>query len=319
MKVSTPVHAQTGVLKCIGNTPLVELSDRLRPAGSARVFVKLEMTNPTGSMKDRMALAMIEEAERTGKIRPGFRVVECSSGSTGSSLALVCVAKGYSLLIVTSDAFSEEKLNHMRALGAELILIPSNGGGSTKALFTEMIEKARELSELPDTYGTDQMNNEDMLAGYKKLGEEIWQQTGGHISAFVHSVGSCGSLRGVATELRRCDPKISVVAVEPTESPVLSGGQPGSHSIEGMGAGFIVNHWDPDLAKEIVTVSTEEAFAGALSLVKAEGIFAGPSSGANLVAALRVAKQLPPDATVVTLLPDSGFKYLSTPLYKQTG
>ena len=229
------------------------------------------------------------------------------------------MSKGYPLLIVTADAFSEEKPNHMRALGAELILIPSNGGGSTKALFTEMIEKARELSELPDTYGTDQMNNQDMLAGYNKLGEEIWQQTGGHISAFVHSVGSCGSLRGIATELRRCDPNISVIAVEPTESPVLSGGQPGSHSIEGMGAGFIVNHWDPDLATEIVTVSTAEAFAGALSLVKAEGIFAGPSSGANLVAALRVARQLPPDAAVVTLLPDSGFKYLSTPLYKQTG
>ena len=145
---------------------------------------------------------------------------------------------------MTADAFSEEKPNHMRALGAELILIPSNGGGSTKALFTEMIEKARELSELPDTYGTDQMNNQDMLAGYNKLGEEIWQQTGGHISAFVHSVGSCGSLRGIATELRRCDPNISVIAVEPTESPVLSGGQPGSHSIEG---------WERDLSSIIGT------------------------------------------------------------------
>lgn len=319
MKVSTPARSRTGVLDCIGDTPLVELSDRLRPAGSARVFVKLEMMNPTGSMKDRMALAMIEEAERAGKIKPGFRVVECSSGSTGSSLALVCAAKGYPLLVVTSDAFSEEKLNHMRALGAELILIPSHGRGSTKALFTAMIEKARELSQQPDAYGTDQMNNQDMLVGYRKLGEEIWRQTEGRVRAFVHSVGSCGSLRGVATELRRCDPDIAVIAVEPSESAVLSGGPPGSHSIEGMGAGFVVNHWDPDLATEIVTVSTAEAFEGALSLVKEEGIFAGPSSGANLVAALRVARKLPSDATVVTLLPDSGFKYLSTPLYRRAG
>ena len=319
MGISTPVGPQAGVLTCIGNTPLVELSDRLRPKGGARVFVKLEMMNPTGSMKDRMALAMIEEAEKSGKIRPGFSVVECSSGSTGSSLALVCVAKGYPLLIVTSDAFSEEKLNHMRALGAELVLIPSYGGGSTKALFTKMIETAQSLSEQPQTYGTDQMNNHDMLAGYKKLGKELWRQTGGQISAFVHSVGSCGSLRGVATELRRCDPGISVIAVEPTESAVLSGGQPGSHSIEGMGAGFIVNHWDDELASEIVTVSTEEAFDAARSLVKEEGIFAGPSSGANLVAALRIARRLPPEDTVVTLLPDSGFKYLSTPLYRKAG
>jgi cysteine synthase A len=317
MNDSAALHARSGILGCIGNTPLVELSDKLKPANSARVFVKLEMMNPTGSMKDRMALAMIEEAEKSGKIKPGFGVVECSSGSTGTSLALVCAAKGYPVRIVTSDAFSDEKLNHMRALGAELLLIPSHGHGSTKALFTEMIEKARELSQQANIYWTDQMNNHDMLAGYRTLGEEIWQQTGGNITAFVHSVGSCGSLRGVSTELRRCDPGISVVAVEPTESAVLSGGQPGSHSIEGMGAGFIVSHWNPDLAGEIVTVSTKEAYEGALSLVKKECIFAGPSSGANVVAALRVAERLPPDAIVVTLLPDSGFKYLSTPLYRQ--
>ncbi|MCU0825991.1 MAG: cysteine synthase family protein [Tabrizicola sp.] len=317
MNISAPMRTQSGVLSCIGNTPLVELGERLRPDGGARVFVKLEMTNPTGSMKDRMALAMIEEAERRGRIQPGFTIVECSSGSTGSSLALVCGAKGYTLLVVTSDAFSEEKLNHMRALGAELLLIPSHGGGSTKALFTEMISTAQALGERPKTYGTDQMNNHDMLVGYKKLGEELWQQTGGRITAFVHSVGSCGSLRGVATELRRRDPEITIVAVEPTESAVLSGGPPGSHAIEGMGAGFIVNHWDDDLATEIVTVSTTEAFEAARSLVREEGIFAGPSSGANLVAALRIARRLPPEAVVVTLLPDSGFKYLSTPLYRR--
>ena len=309
-------HVQSGILSCIGNTPLVELSGKLRSPNSARVFVKLEMMNPTGSMKDRMALAMIEEAERNGKIKPGFEVVEYSSGSTGTSLAQVCAAKGYPVRIVTSDAFSDEKLNHMRALGARLLLIPSHGGGITKVLFTEMIEKTRELSQMPNIYWTDQMNNHDMLVGYRKLGEEIWQQMGGKITAFVHAVGTCGSLRGVSTELRRCDPNISVVAVEPTESPVLSGGQSGAHSIEGMGAGFIVHHWNPNLADEIVTVSTMEAYEGALSLAQHECIFAGPSSGANVVAALRIAKRLPPDASVVTLLPDSGFKYLSTPLYQ---
>jgi len=311
MNVFATPHVQSGILGCIGNTPLVELSEKLRPQNSARVFVKLEMMNPTGSMKDRMALAMIEEAEKYGKIKKGFGVVEYSSGSTGTSLAQVCAAKGYPIRIVTSDAFSAEKLNHMRALGADLLLIPSHGGGITKALFTEMIEKTRELSRGPSIYWTDQMNNHDMLVGYRKLGDEIWQQTCGNITAFVHAVGTCGSLRGVSTELRRRDPNISVVAVEPTESPVLSGGQPGAHSIEGMGAGFVVHHWSPDLAGEIITVSTKEAYDSAMSLAQNECIFAGPSSGANVAAALRLAKRLPPDAIVVTLLPDSGFKYLS--------
>lgn len=311
-----PAPARSSIIDSIGNTPLIELSDRLRSPASARVFVKLEMVNPTGSMKDRMALAMISEAEKSGKIKPGFEVLEYSSGSTGTSLALVCAIKGYPVRIVTSDAFSDEKLNHMRALGANLLLIPSLGGGITKALFTEMIEKTRELSQGENIYWTDQMNNHDMLIGYRRLGEEIWRQTDGNITAFVHAVGTCGSLRGVSTELRRCSPSTSIVAVEPTESAVLSGGQPGSHSIEGMGAGFIVHHWNPDLVDEIITVSNKEAYEGALSLARHECIFAGPSSGANLVAALRIAKRLPRDAIVVTLLPDSGFKYLSTPLYQ---
>ncbi|WP_159289249.1 PLP-dependent cysteine synthase family protein [Methylosinus sporium] len=309
-------NTQSRIIGCIGNTPILELSDAIVPHNSARVFVKLELANPTGSMKDRMALAMIEEAEKSGKIKSGYSVIEYTSGSTGTSLAQVCAAKGYPLRIVTSDAFSDEKLNHMRALGADLLLIPSHGSGITKELFTEMIERTRELSLAPNVYWTDQMNNHDMLVGYRQLGEEIWAQTRGHVTAFVHGVGTCGSLRGISTFLRERNDDITVVAVEPAESPVLSGGNPGSHSIEGIGAGFLVHHWDPALADEIVSISTSEAIEWARKLAEKESIFAGPSSGANVVAALRVAARLPTDAVVVTLLPDSGFKYLSTPLYQ---
>ncbi|MBS8230272.1 cysteine synthase family protein [Marinobacter salarius] len=315
MNDCTITHSRPGILSCIGHTPLVELSDKIVPKDSARVFVKLELANPTGSMKDRMALAMIEEAEKSGKIKPGDSVVEYTSGSTGTSLAQVCAAKKYPLRIVTSDAFSSEKLNHMSALGADLVLIPSQGGGITKALFSQMIEKTRELSRTPNVYWTDQMNNHDMLVGYQQLGKEIWEQTDGRISAFVHGVGTCGSLRGISTVLKARDKGISVVAVEPEESPVLSGGESGSHSIEGIGAGFLVHHWESGLANEIVSVSTKEATEWARKLAEKESIFAGPSSGANVAAALRIASQLTPDSVVVTLLPDTGFKYLSTSLY----
>jgi len=304
------------ILGCIGNTQLIELSDRIVPKDGARIFAKLELSNPTGSMKDRMALAMIEEAEKSGKLKPGYKVVEYSSGSTGTSLAQICSSKGYPLRIVTSDAFSSEKLNHMRALGADLVLIPSHGQGITKALFTEMIEKTRVLSQEPDVYWTDQMNNHDMLVGYRQLGAEIWDQTGGRINAFIHGVGTCGSLRGISTELLKRNNDILIAAVEPKESPVLSGGAGGSHSIEGIGAGYLVHHWDPKLADSIFSISTAEALAVARELAKKESIFAGPSSGANVCAALQLAKRLPEDAVIVTIICDSGFKYLSTELYK---
>jgi len=278
-------------------------------------MVKLEGANPTGSMKDRMAIAVIEAAESDGRLLPGGRVVEYSGGSTGSSLALVCAAKGYGIRIVTSDAFSQEKRDHMRALGADLVEVPSDGGRITKELVEEMIRIARQISEEPGVFYSDQLQNVDAIAGFHPLGEEIWSQTGGSVDAFVQVVGTGHSLEGTATVLRGYNPDLHAVAVEPAESPVLSGGEPGAHKIEGIGIGFIPPLWKHSLADEIVAVSTEEAKAMARQLASQEGLFAGTSSGANVVAAIRMAERLGPEHTVVTLLVDSGLKYLTTDLY----
>ena len=302
------------VLETIGRTRLVPLR-HLVPAGSARILVKLEYENPTGSMKDRMALAMVEAAEADGRLRPGGSVVEYTGGSTGVSLAFVCAAKRIPFQIVTSEAFSKEKRDHMTALGARLTLVPSPTGGTTKALTLEMIETARRLASAPGSYWTDQLNNTDQLPSYERMGEEIWDQARGHVNAFVQSVGTAGSLRGTATRLRAHDEAVHVVAVEPEESAVLSGGPSGSHKIEGTGAGFVVPLWTRTLADEIQTVSTEEAMATARRLARLEGIFAGTSTGANVAVALRIAARLGPEKTVVTVAVDSGMKYLSTALY----
>jgi len=303
------------VLGRIGGTPLVELS-RLVPPDHARVLLKLESDNPTGSMKDRMGLAMVEAAERDGRLPPGGTVVEYTGGSTGVSLALVCAVKGYRLEIATSDAFSIEKRNHMRAFGARLTTIKSERGGMSEALTRSMIEAARRICEDSGGFWTDQLNNRDQFPAYEAMGEEIWRQTGGRIDAFVHSVGTSASLLGAAAALRRRDPDISIVAVEPAESAVLSGAPTGVHRVEGIGAGFVVPLWDPDAVDEIETVSTREGMAMARRLAETEGLFAGTSTGVNLVAALRLAKRLGPAATVVTLMVDSGIKYLSTELYR---
>ncbi len=307
---------ENSILNHIGDTPLIEISSRIVPDSSARIFAKIEGSNPTGSMKDRMALAMIEEAEKDGRLKKGDTVVEYTSGSTGTSLALVCAIKGYHLKIVTSNAFSQEKLNHMEALGAELVVIKSNDGKITEELFKKLIEKARQLSYEPNVYWTDQINNHDMLVGYRKLGEEIVSQTNKKIDMFVHSVGTCGSLRGISSVLNSCNPSINITAVEPTESAVLSGRKSGAHSIEGMGAGFVVPHWSAGLANDIVTVSTDEAMECSRMLAKKDAIFAGTSSGANLHAALQIASGKSKEHTIVTLFPDNGLKYLSTALYK---
>jgi cysteine synthase A len=287
-------------------------------ADSARILLKLEYENPTGSMKDRMALAMVEAAEADGRLRPGGSVVEYTGGSTGVSLAFVCAAKHIPLQIVTSDAFSKEKRDHMSALGARLTLVPSPTGGTTKALTLEMIETARKLASSPGSYWTDQLNNADQLSSYERMGEEIWEQTSGRVNAFVQSVGTAGSLRGISTRLRAHDPAVHVVAVEPEESAVLSGGPSGSHKIEGTGAGFVVPLWIPTLADEIQTVSTQDAMATGRRLALQEAIFAGTSTGANVAVAMRVAARLGPDHTVVTVAVDSGMKYLSTALYART-
>jgi len=302
------------VLDFIGRTRLVPLQ-HVVPEGSARILLKLEYENPTGSMKDRMALAMIEAAEANGRLGPGGSVVEYTGGSTGVSLAFVCAVKRIPLQIVTSDAFSKEKRDHMTALGARLTLVASPTGGTTKALVLEMIETARRLASAPGSYWTDQLNNTDQLSCYERMAEEIWEQTNGQISAFVQSVGTAGSLRGISTRLRVRHEAVHIVAVEPEESAVLSGRPSGSHKIEGIGAGFKVPLWTETLANEIQTVSTQEAMATARRLARHEGIFAGTSTGGNVAAALRIAERLGPGQTVVTLAVDSGMKYLSTPLY----
>ncbi len=305
------------VLDAIGSTSLVRLR-KVVPPGSAEILVKLEWENPTGSLKDRMARAVISRAEADGRLKPGDTVLEYTGGSTGSSLALVCAARGYRIRIVSSDAFSREKLDHMAAFGAELTLVPSEGGRTTKKLILDMVEAARELSRAPHTYWTDQLNNHDSIAGYASLGEEIWSQTKGEVDAFVHCVGTAASLRGVATVLKRRNPDIRIVAVEPAESSVLFGGQPGPHKIEGVGIGYTPPLWEPALVDEILPVRTDDAKAMARRLAREEALFAGTSSGANVVAALRVAERLGPDAKVVTLMADSGLKYLSTDVYRQS-
>jgi cysteine synthase A len=305
------------VLDTIGRTRLVPLQHMV-PPGSARILVKLEYENPTGSMKDRMALAMVEAAEADGRLRPGGSVVEYTGGSTGVSLAFVCAAKRIPLHIVTSEAFSREKRDHMAALGARLTLVGSPTGGTTKALTLEMIETARRLAATPGCYWTDQLNNTDQLSSYEHMAEEIWEQADGQVSAFVHSVGTSGSLRGISTRLRAHDEAVHVVAIEPEESAVLSGRPSGSHKIEGTGAGFVVPLWTEGLASEIQTVSTQEAMATARRLARLEGIFAGTSTGGNVAVALRIAERLGPGQTVVTVAVDSGMKYLSTELYAQS-
>jgi len=286
------------------------------PPNCADIFVKLEWENPTGSLKDRMALTVISRAEEDGRLKPGDTVVEYTGGSTGTSLALVCAARGYRIQIVSSDAFSQEKLDHMAALGAELTLLQSEGGRTTKKLILDMIEAARRLSQEPHTYFTDQLNNHDSIAGYYSLGEEIWSQTNGEIDAFVHCVGTAASSRGVATVLKRYKPSIRIAVVEPAESAVLLGGQPGPHKIEGVGIGYTPPLWEPTLVDDILPVKTDDAKNMAKRLAREEALFAGTSSGANVVAAIQVAKRLGPGAKVVTLMADSGLKYLSTDVYR---
>jgi cysteine synthase A len=303
------------VLDAIGNTSMVRLR-KVVPADCADIYVKLEGENPTGSMKDRMARAVIERAEADGRLKPGYTVIEYTGGSTGASLALVCAAKGHRIHIVSSDAFAREKLDQMRAYGAELTLVPSEGGRTTKKLILDMIEVARGLSREPDTFWTDQLNNADTIAGYHALAEEIWTQTGGRVSAFVQSVGTAASLRGVATVLKSKDRAIRIAAVEPAESAVLSGGEPGPHKIEGVGVGFTPPLWDPSVVDEIIPIPTDEAKAMARRLAREEALFAGTSSGANVLAAIQVGRRLGPGAVVATLMVDSGLKYLGTDVYR---
>ena len=307
-------RAVMGILGGIGNTPLIELRNVVRP-GSARVLAKLESANPTGSMKDRMAVAAIAAAEADGRLEPGGTVVEYTAGTTGISLALVCAAKGYRLKIVFSDAFSDEKRRTMIAFGADVTDVPSDEKRITESLIRKMIATADELSSQPGHWWSDQLNNRDAISGYVPMGEEIWSQTDGRIDAFVHAVSTAHSIHGVTRALRGHKKGMRIVAVEPAESAVLSGGPSGSHRIEGIGIGFIPPLWEPEQVDEIASVSTRDAKEMTRRLAREEGVFAGTSTGANVVAALREAERLGPGATVVTVIVDSGLRYLSTDVY----
>lgn len=309
------MNLSANVLDSIGGTPLVQLR-KVVPTGGARVLVKLEGGNPTGNMKDRMAKHAIEAAERDGRLQPGGTVVEYTGGSTGASLALVCAAKGYPCKIVTSDAFSAEKTRTAQAFGAQITLVQSDGGKITAELIKKMMEAARQISQQPGHWWFDQLNNPDAAPGYSGMAEEIWQQAGGKVDAFVQAVGSAHSLNGVARGLRKRNPALQVVAAEPAESAVLSGKSKGSHRIEGIGIGFVPPHWKPDEVSELQSATTEAAMQMCRRLAREEGIFAGTSSGLNVIAALRIAERLGPAATVATIMIDSGLRYMSTDLYR---
>lgn len=303
-----------GGLAAIGNTPIVQL-ERIVEPGMAEVWIKLESHNPTGSYKDRMALAMIEGAERSGRLRPGQTVVEYTGGSTGSSLAFVCSVKGYPLRIVSSDAYAEEKIRTMRAFGADVELIPSPEG-VTPWLIPALRKRAHEIALEIGGYETDQFNNHDMVDGYARLGEELYGQLEGRLDAWVSYVGTAGSFLGTTRVIRTYLPELERVVVEPAESAVLSGGEPGTHRIEGGGIGSE----PPQLARSdydaIEIVSTADAFAMARRAAREDGVWSGPSTGANIAAALRVARRLGEGRRVATVLVDSGLKYLGGDLYR---
>jgi len=304
------------VLQAIGNTPVVRLQKVVSP-GMGEVLVKLEYYNPTGSYKDRMALAMIEGAEKRGRLRPGMRVVEWTGGSTGSSLAMVCAIKGYRFTPISSDGFSEEKLRTMRLFGGNLEIFPAPGGRLVPELYQQMKRRAEELAQDAQTYYTDQFHNEDAIRAYMEIGKELLQQTGNSIAAYCGGVGTAGMLVGVSRALKAGGCQARIVALEPATSPSLTQGKGGPHRVEGMAAGF----WPPHLKKEDFdearTIEETEAREMARRLAKEEGIFAGTSSGLNVVAALQLASELGPGNTVATVAVDSGFKYLAGDLYRE--
>jgi cysteine synthase A len=302
------------VLQAIGGTPVVRLR-RLAQAGHADVLVKLESVNPTGSYKDRMALAMIEGAEARGVLKPGMRVVEFTGGSTGSSLAMVCAAKGYPLVLLSSDAFAREKLLTMEALGAELRLVASEGGKVTPNLFERFKKEIAVLASEPNTFWTDQFHNEDAIQGYMGIGRELLQQTGGHIDVFCGAVGTGGMLRGVWRALKDAGSRARIVALEPSASPALTEGRGGAHRIEGIGTGSVPPHMADRPYHDARRVDEADARAMARRLAREEGLLVGTSSGLNIAAALQLAGELGPGKTVATVAVDTGLKYLAGDLF----
>lgn len=301
------------MLQAIGNTPLVRLRRVVAP-GSADVVVKLESINPTGSYKDRMALAMIEGAEASGRLRPGMRVVEFTGGSTGSSLGMVCAAKGYSFVAVSSDAFSEEKLRTMRAFGAELIVVKSDGGMVTPDLFVRMRAEVDRLMKEPNTFWTDQFNNHDALDGYARIGSELLDQIGS-LDVFCGAVGTGGMLAGVARALKTRGSRARVVALEPASSPAMTSGGSGAHRVEGIATGRIVPHMAAKPYDEARAIDEARARVMAKRLAREEGLFVGTSSALNITAAVQIAKEVGPGKIVATVAVDTGLKYLAGDLF----
>ncbi len=304
----------TSALGAIGNTPVVQLQ-RIAPPDHAAVFVKLEYFNPTGSYKDRMALAMIEQAELRGTLKPGMTVVEYTGGSTGSSLAFVCAVKGYRFHVVSSDAFAPEKLKTMRALGAQLDVIHSPSGKITAELIPKLMARAKELGADDDCYMTDQFNNRDSLIGYEQIGKELLHQFPRGIAAFCGGVGVGGMLMGVARVLKSADPATRIVALEPASSPMISAGRSGEHHVEGLGVGFVPPLLDRALYDEAVGVPESAAREMCRRLAQEEGLLVGTSSGLNVAAAVSLASRLRPGQTVVTVACDTGLKYMAGDLF----
>lgn len=297
----------------VGNTPLMELSNYNKSKGlKARLIVKLESFNHAGSVKDRVALAMIEDAETSGLLKPGATIIEPTSGNTGIGLAFVAASKGYKLILTMPDTMSVERRNLLKALGAELVLTPGANG------MKGAIARAEELkAATPGAVILQQFDNPANPAMHERTtGQEIWRDTEGHVDIFVAGVGTGGTVSGVGAALKKHNPAVKVVAVEPTDSPVLSGGAPGAHKIQGIGAGFVPKNYNPAVVDEILQVTNDDAIRTGRELAQKEGLLVGISSGAAVSAATRLAL-LPENEgkTIVALLPDTGERYLSTLLY----
>jgi cysteine synthase A len=303
------------ILNCIGNTPLVKLS-KLGSSEDADVYIKLEYVNPTGSYKDRMANAIISGAEKRGDLRNGMTVIECTAGSTGTSLAFVCALKGYPLKIITSDAFAPEKLRAMKVFGAHLDLVSAPGGKITPDLIPQMMQKVKDLSLADDYYWTRQFENVDALIGYEAMGAEINKQFSGRVDAFCAAVGTAGMFVGVTKTLREENEKLWTVIVEPSSSPLISKGIKGPHSIDGISVGFVPPLLRNTTYDEVLLIEESEARLIAKRLAKEEGIFAGTSTGLNVAAALQLAKKLGKGNNVLTVACDSGMKYINTGLFE---
>jgi cysteine synthase len=308
------MNNDTSILSAIGNTPMVKLK-HVVTKDHADIYVKLEYYNPTGSYKDRMALAIIEGAEATGRLKKGMTVVECTGGSTGTSLALVCSAKGYPFKVISSDAFAAEKLKSIKLFGGDLQLVASENGKITPDLIPKMMAMVEKLGLEKENYLTSQFKNTDALIGYRKMGEEILKQVGKNIHVFTASVGTAGMFTGVGLQLKEANSLTKLIPLEPASAPLISQGIKGAHKVDGIGVGFIPPLLENIKYDEIKSIDENDARSMAKLLAEKEGIFAGTSTGLNITGALHIARELGPGKIVVTVACDSGMKYLNGGLF----